>query len=234
LKRLIDILASAFGLLIFSPLLIITAFLVWLYDFSSPFYMAPRVGRYGRPFRMVKLRSMVKNADKVGAASTSNTDMRITPVGKFIRRYKLDELCQLYNVLVGDMSLVGPRPTLQWEVDSYTDEEKLLLTVRPGITNLASIVFSDEGEILKGSTDPDGDYLKWIRPGKSQLALVTIKNASVILDIRIIFLTVIAIISKPKALLVIQEILKSLNVDSALCELASRRQSLGAAAPIIV
>lgn len=119
-KRLLDLLAALFGLTLLSPVLLPVMFLVWWEDRHSPFYVAPRVGQNGRPFRMVKMRSMVINADRIGASSTSNADRRITPAGHFIRKFKIDELTQLWNVLIGDMSLVGPRPQVQSGVDLYT------------------------------------------------------------------------------------------------------------------
>ena len=176
IKRLVDILASFFGLLIASPILLLVMFLVWKEDRKSPFYIAPRSGRNGTTFKMVKLRSMVVNADKSGVDSTSGNDMRITPIGHKIRRYKLDELVQLWNVLIGDMSLVGPRPNVKNETDLYTIVERDLLLVRPGITDFSSIVFSDEGEILEGKDNPDLAYNQLIRPWKSRLGLVYIKN----------------------------------------------------------
>ena len=170
MKRLMDILASFFGLLLTSPILLTFMFLVWRQDGHSPFYIAPRMGKDEKPFRMVKLRSMVKNADRSGVDSTAADDMRITRVGHLIRKFKLDELTQLLNVLKGDMSLVGPRPNVQRETDLYTDSENKLLSVRPGITDFSSIVFSDEGDILEGQEDPDIAYNQLIRPGKSRLA----------------------------------------------------------------
>ena len=127
IKRFIDILASFFGLLFFSPILMIAMFLKWKKDKKSPFYIAPRLGKNGIPFKMIKLRSMVVDADKSGVVSSSNNDMRITPIGHKIRKYKLDEFIQLWNVLNGDMSLVGPRPNVKDETDLYTDIEKKLL-----------------------------------------------------------------------------------------------------------
>ena len=142
MKRLFDINVSLIGLLVLSPVLLPVMFLVWRQDGHSPFYIAPRVGKGERIFRMVKLRSMVINADKSGVDSTSGNDSRITSVGHFIRRYKLDELTELWNVLLGDMSLVGPRPNVQRETNLYSEVEKELLSVRPGITDFSSIVFS--------------------------------------------------------------------------------------------
>ena len=196
MKRLFDILASAFGLIVASPILIPTMIAVWWQDRHSPFYIAPRMGKGEVPFRMIKLRSMIINADKSGVDSTGASDKRITGVGQFIRSYKLDELTQLWNVLIGDMSLVGPRPNVKRETDLYTPVEKRLLTVRPGITDLASIVFADEGDILKDSKDPDLDYNQLIRPWKSRLALVTVDKSSFITDIKIILFAVMAILSR--------------------------------------
>ena len=149
MKRVFDIGFSLFGLLLMSPVLLLFMFLVWIQDYHYPFYIAPRVGRRGKIFQAVKLRSMVVGADKTGVDSTSTEDKRITWIGHIIRRYKLDEFPQLWNVLKGDMSLVGPRPNVEREVTLYTEEERHLLDVRPGITDLASIVFSDEGKIIK-------------------------------------------------------------------------------------
>jgi len=169
---------------------------------------------------------MVVNADKSGVDSTASNDKRITGVGTFIRRYKLDELSQLWNVLIGDMSLVGPRPNVKRETDLYTNEEKKLLTVRPGITDFSSIVFSDEGDILKDEKDPDIAYNQLIRPGKSMLGIFYIEKRSFIVDIKLIYLTVIAIISKQKALKSLSLILKNLGANEILIDIALRKQNL--------
>lgn len=226
LKRLFDIAASGFGLVIFSPILLPVMFLVWLHDKHSPFYIAERVGKDSRNFKMVKLRSMVLNADKTGVDSTGANDSRITGVGRFIRRYKLDELTQLWNVLKGDMSLVGPRPNVKRETDLYTSVELRLLSVKPGITDIASIVFSDEGDILKDYKDPDIAYNQLIRPGKSLLGLVYIENQSLQLDLRLCILTVLAVVSREKALNMLQTVLQNLTVSDDILDIASRKQSL--------
>mgnify|MGYP003967022255 FL=1 len=226
IKRLVDILASFFGLLITSPILLPVMFLVWKEDKKSPFYIAPRSGRNGTIFKMVKLRSMVVDADKSGVDSTSGNDMRITPIGHKIRRYKLDELIQLWNVLIGDMSLVGPRPNVKSETDLYTDVEKELLLVRPGITDFSSIVFSDEGEILEGKDNPDLAYNQLIRPWKSRLGLAYIKNQSFLLDLQLIFYTIVAIISKPKALIWVAKKLNNLDVDADTVRVSKREVNL--------
>ncbi|MCB0379061.1 MAG: sugar transferase, partial [Bdellovibrionales bacterium] len=208
--------------LVFSPVLIVFMVLIWLQDFKSPFYIAPRVAKGGGIFKMVKLRSMVVNASKTGVDSTSANDVRITKVGHMIRRYKLDELSQLWNVLSGDMSLVGPRPNVTRDVDLYTEEEKELLTVRPGITDLASIVFADEGEILRDSTDPDLDYNQRIRPWKSRLALLCVRKQSLWLDLRILILTAQTIVSRGEALRGVQKLLEELGADEQLKQIARR------------
>lgn len=226
LKRLFDFTASACGLLLASPVLLPVMFLVWRQDGHSPFYVAPRVGLNDKSFKMIKLRSMVINADKSGVDSTAANDNRITAVGQFIRRYKLDELTQLWNVFKGDMSLVGPRPNVKRETDLYTPVERKLLNVKPGITDISSIVFSDEGDILKDQPDPDIAYNQLIRPGKSILGLLYIENQSLWLDIRLCFLTVIAILSREKALAGVQKILKDINATDDVLQLAQRTQAL--------
>ena len=175
---------------------------------------------------MVKLRSMVINADKSGVDSTAANDRRITPVGHFIRRYKLDEVTQLFNVLLGDMSLVGPRPNVKRETDLYTPEERRLLAVRPGITDFASIVFSDEGEILKGSSDPDIAYNQLIRPGKSVLGLFYIEKRNTWIDLRLIALTVVAILSRQHALAGVQTLVRKLRAPASVIDMASRSKPL--------
>ena len=231
LKRLLDILASAFGLVAASPVLLPVMFLVWLEDRNSPFYIAPRVGRTGKPFDMVKMRSMVIGADVKGASSTSNDDRRITPVGHFIRRYKIDELTQLWNVLKGDMSLVGPRPQVQSGVDLYTERERDLLKVRPGITDFASIVFADEGSILEGHPNPDEGYDQLIRPGKSLLGLFYVEHGSIVIDVRLIWLTLVTIVSRKHALQGVTVLLETLDAPEDLVQLASRQDILNPMKP---
>lgn len=226
LKRLFDVTASAFGLVLASPVLLPVMFLVWRQDWYSPFYVATRVGLNNQPFKMIKLRSMIINADKSGVDSTSTNDNRITAVGQFIRRYKLDELTQLWNVIKGDMSLVGPRPNVKRETDLYTPVERKLLDVKPGITDISSIVFSDEGDILKDQPDPDIAYNQLIRPGKSTLGLLYIENQSLWLDIKLCFLTVIAVVSREKALAGVQKILKDIDAPNDVILLAQRTQAL--------
>ena len=226
MKRLFDIFASFFGLLLLSPVIVPVCFLVWIQDWHSPFYVANRVGKNEKLFKMVKLRSMIVNADKSGVDSTGNNDNRITAVGRFIRKCKLDEISQLWNVLLGDMSLVGPRPNVKRETDLYSSEEKKLLTVKPGITDFSSIVFSDEGDILEGKDDPDLAYNQLIRPWKSRLGLFYIKNHSFMLDIQLIFITIIAILSREKALSRLNKILIKQDADVDLIQVSRRETEL--------
>ena len=226
IKRLFDIFISFFGLLFFSPILISVIFLIWIEDKKSPFYITHRLGKGEKQFNMIKLRSMVVDADKSGVVSSSNNDMRITPIGHKIRKYKLDEFIQLWNVLNGDMSLVGPRPNVKDETDLYTDIEKKLLLVRPGITDFSSIVFSDEGEILEGKENPNLTYNQLIRPWKSRLGLIYINNQSFLLDIKIIIHTLVAIFSRQRALNWVVSQLKLFNVDSKVVKISKREQDL--------
>jgi lipopolysaccharide/colanic/teichoic acid biosynthesis glycosyltransferase len=226
MKRLFDALAAAIGLAITSPLLLVVAVAIWLQDFSTPFYIARRAAPGGGTFWMVKFRSMVANAEKIGGSSTAVDDPRITPVGRFVRAHKLDELVQLWNVLRGDMSLVGPRPQVVTDTAMYTQEEKRLLNVRPGITDLASIVFADEGEILSGSKDPDLAYNQIIRPWKSRLALLYLDHRTFLADLEIILLTALTLVSRPAALWGVQRILARWRADMPLRNVARREQPL--------
>ena len=231
MKRLIDITAALFGLIVFAPLLLVLCLLVWLQDRHSPFYTPNRIGRGGKPYRMFKLRSMVIRADSTKVDSTANNDPRITAVGRFIRRFKLDELPQLWNVLQGHMSLVGPRPNVQRETDLYTSEEKRLLSVRPGITDLSSIVFSDEGSILEGRPDPDLTYNQLIRPYKSRLSLLYIEHASLILDLQSVWLTLLSAVNRRATLDQVSRIVARLGARRELVEVAARRLPLQPAPP---
>ena len=222
-KRFLDLFMSASVLILTSPLLIGVMIAVWLQDFRSPIYRAPRVARGGGEFTMMKIRSMVANASKTGVNSTGADDRRITAVGHFIRRWKIDELSQFFNVLIGSMSVVGPRPQVRnWGTDLYTSAEMRLLEVRPGITDLASIVFSDEGNILAGATHADLEYNRLIRPWKSRLGLFYIDNMSLAMDIRIVGLTIMAIINKQKALDGVVAILRDHAADGELIEVCRR------------
>ena len=191
-------------------------------DGGSPLYIASRVGRGGELFRMLKLRSMRIDSDKTGVTTTTASDDRVTPIGNVVRRFKLDELMQFANVLKGEMSVVGPRPQVQSAVDDYTPAERGLLDARPGITDFSSIVFADEGDILAGSDDPDGDYDRIIRPWKSRLGLFYNQRRSLPTDLRLIALTALALVSRPRALQGVSALLDRLGADLELVEVARR------------
>jgi len=194
LKRAFDIVFSVIAIVLLAPVLLAVALAITLHDGAPVFYRGERVGLEGKRFRIWKFRTMVLEADKTGASSTADDDPRITAVGRFLRRYKLDELPQLLNVLTGAMSVVGPRPQVPWAVEHYSREERALLSVRPGITDYASIRFRNEGEILKGSADPDREYLKIIAPEKIRLGLLYVHQHSLLVDVRIILATVAAVV----------------------------------------
>ncbi len=192
-KRLLDLVGVALLLVLTTPLFAATALAIVL-DSSGPiFYRGLRVGRHGRRFHMLKFRTMVADAEQRGGTSTADDDRRITRVGAVLRAYKLDELPQLINVLRGEMSLVGPRPQVEHDVAMYTEEERALLTVPPGVTDYASIQFRHEGEILRGHPDPDAAYVDLIRPEKIRLGLEYVRRRSLGVDVAILASTVLAL-----------------------------------------
>ena len=196
LKRTFDVAAAAAGIVAISPLLLLIAVLIKLDSRGPLFYRGVRVGRFGQPFRIFKFRTMVTNADQIGGSSTGDDDPRITRMGRFLRKYKLDELPQLLGVFVGQMSLVGPRPETQHYVDLYTDEEQAILGLQPGITDWASIWNSDEGAILAGADDPDKAYEELIRPTKLWLQLAYVRHRSFWLDVKILADTLRKLVDK--------------------------------------
>lgn len=190
LKRFFDIVFSLIGLVLVSPLFLIIAILIKLEDKGLVFYQGVRVGRSEKPFKMFKFRTMVVNADRIGGPSTADDDPRITGTGKFLRKYKLDELPQLINVLKGEMSFVGPRPEVPEEVELYREEHRrAILSVQPGMTDYSSIKFHNEGEILKGSEDPHQMFREKIQPEKIRLGLKYVKDHSFWIDLKVIFQT---------------------------------------------
>jgi len=194
IKRLFDIIFSILALIVLFPLMVIIAILIKITSPGPVFYKGTRIGKGGKSFKMFKFRTMVVNADKIGGPSTPIDDPRLTKIGKFLKRFQLDELPQLINVLKGDMSLVGPRPEVPLYVDMMTEEEKdVILSVRPGMTDLASLWNFHEGEILKGSKDPEKTYQEKIRPKKLELQKKYVQTRSFWLDLKIILKTVIKI-----------------------------------------
>jgi lipopolysaccharide/colanic/teichoic acid biosynthesis glycosyltransferase len=194
LKRCFDITASLIGLILLSPVLAVIAALIKLDSPGPVLYKGVRIGRFGRSFKLLKFRTMVTNAEQIGGSSTAEDDPRITRAGRLLRKFKLDELPQLFNVLEGSMSIVGPRPQVQWAVDLYSSEERRILDLKPGITDYASLKFRDEAAILKGSPDPDKTYMEQIHPEKMRLALAYLKERSMWVDCKIIGLTLYRIV----------------------------------------
>ena len=191
--RLFDICLSAFGLLILSPLFIIVTIWIIIDSRGPVLYRQVRVGRYGVDFTLLKFRSMRVNADKAGLLTVGGRDNRITNAGYYLRKFKLDELPQLFNVLTGDMSLVGPRPEVRKYVQLYNDEQKKVLQVRPGITDLASIAYKNENELLAQSEDPEKTYINEVMPEKLRLNQQFIENPTIKNYFTIIFRTVIPV-----------------------------------------
>lgn len=189
MKRLFDIFASGLGLIVLSPLFAVLA--VWIKtDSKGPvFYRQTRVGRNNKDFRLYKFRSMRPDSDKLGLITVGGHDPRVTRSGYYIRKYKLDEFPQLINVFIGDMSLVGPRPEVRKYVDMYTPEQMRVLTVRPGITSLASIRYRNENDILASAEDPDRCYIEQVMPDKLAIDLEYVDRATLWNDIRLIFST---------------------------------------------
>jgi lipopolysaccharide/colanic/teichoic acid biosynthesis glycosyltransferase len=192
--RLCDIVFSAIGLLLLSPLFLIVYILIRCESKGGGFYCQQRVGKDGRMFDLYKFRSMRTGSDKKGLITVGGHDSRITRMGYFIRKYKIDELPQLWNVLKGDMSLVGPRPEVKKYVDLYTEEQRRVLSVRPGITDYASIEYVDENEILGKADDPDRVYVEEIMPAKIKLNMRYIENRNLNEYFKIIGLTFINIL----------------------------------------
>jgi lipopolysaccharide/colanic/teichoic acid biosynthesis glycosyltransferase len=189
IKRVFDVVTSVAALSVLWPWLILIGLLIKLDSRGPAIYRSKRAGRWGNPFPILKFRTMVVDAEKLGGPSTADDDPRVTRAGKILRKYKLDELPQLVNVLKGEMSIVGPRPEILPEVELYSAEERQLLSVFPGITDWASLRFRNEGEILKGSQDAHQAYWEKIRPEKIRLGLKYAQSHSFCEDMRILFQT---------------------------------------------
>lgn len=193
LKRTLDVALATVGLVLLSPVWLLTMIRIKREDPGPSIYKGTRVGRNGRPFKMWKFRTMVQDAERIGGPSTASDDPRLLRCAETIRKYKIDELPNLVNVLKGDMSIVGPRPEVKFYTDMYSPEERRILSVRPGMTDWASIRFRNEGEILKGAVDPEQAYMEKIRPEKIRLGLEYVRSRSLTTDLRIIFETVGAV-----------------------------------------
>ncbi len=191
-KRAFDMVCAALGLLVLSPVLLLCALLVGLTSPGGVLFRQERVGKDGVPFTIYKFRSMRK--DNAGLKISTSSDSRITPVGRVLRKAKLDELPQLWNVLKGDMSFVGPRPEVREYTDLYTPEQRQVLLVRPGITGLASIRYRNENDLLSASTDPNRTYIEEVMPAKLALDLEYIPRACVSYDVRLILETLVTVV----------------------------------------
>lgn len=192
--RFFDILLSSIGLILLSPLLLLVYVLVRTESKGPGFYSQKRIGKDGEPFRLYKFRSMRRGSDKGHLITVGGRDSRITKVGYYIRKYKIDELPQLWNVLIGDMSLVGPRPEVERYVRLYTPEQRIVLSVKPGITDYASIAFSNENELLGQANDPEEMYVNEIMPKKIEYNLNFINNRTLVEYFKIIFMTLCKIL----------------------------------------
>lgn len=189
-KRLYDALLSGLGLIMLSPVLLVIALTVKLADRGPVFFRQKRVGQYGNLFWILKFRTMIVNAERAGLSVTKDGDPRITPIGRLLRKSKLDELPQLWNVFVGEMSLVGPRPEVPHYVERYTPDQRTILELKPGITDLATLEFRHEEELLKSATDVERFYLEFCVPRKIELNLTYARNANLATDTWIILQTI--------------------------------------------
>jgi lipopolysaccharide/colanic/teichoic acid biosynthesis glycosyltransferase len=230
-KRLLDLLLSLAALPIAILLGLPLAIAIWLSDRHFPIYGGTRVGKDWKPYRQYKLRSMVVNAEKTGVYATPKDDLRVTPIGRFMRRYKLDELPQLWNVLRGNMSLVGPRPNTFAECAMYSAEEKRILTITPGITDISSIVFADEQNIINGHADPNLGYHQLVRPWKSRFCLFYIEKNTPLIDLQLIAITVLLPFSRPLALACLQHVLQQMGAGPELLAIARRDTPMVPLAP---
>ena len=195
-KRAFDILAATILLLLLSPVFLILAIAIKIDSPGKVFYRQVRVTQYGRRFRIFKFRSMVSDADRKGTLVTVSGDTRVTKIGKFIRRYRLDEIAQLLNVICGDMTFVGTRPEVPRYTDQYTSEMMATLLIPAGITSLASIYYKDESKILDASDDPDRVYVEKVLPAKMYHNLKAIEEFSLFGDVKIMFMTLFAVVGK--------------------------------------
>jgi len=194
-KRIFDILFSFVGLVLLLPIFFIISVLIIFESKGGVFYLQTRVGQFGIDFKLFKFRTMFTDSDKKGLITIGMRDSRITKVGYFLRKYKLDELPQLMNVFIGNMSFVGPRPEVRKYVEMYNDHQKLVLNAKPGITDYASIEFSNENELLGNSQNPDETYISTIMPAKLELNLKYILEQGLTTDLKLIFKTILKIIS---------------------------------------
>lgn len=224
--RALDLVIASIGLVLSMPFVLLAALLIWLEDRDNPLYIAERIGLGGKPFQFIKLRSISRKQGVRPDEIIPACDQRVSWLGHFIRASKIDELPQFLHVLAGQMSLVGPRPNVPAIVESFTAEEMRILSVKPGITDLASVVFVNLGAMLKGSNDPKGDYEKLVRPWKSRLALLYVDNQSVAMNLRILWLTALAFLHRDQALRGVAKIVERHRAHPKLIRIVRREQEL--------
>jgi lipopolysaccharide/colanic/teichoic acid biosynthesis glycosyltransferase len=231
LKRVIDLLLATVGSVLSFPLILVCAIAVFLSDGRNPFYVSMRIGRGALPFRLFKIRTMVVGASLTGTDTTVTNDPRLLAVGRVVRATKLDELPQLWNVLLGEMSFVGPRPNVSREVARYTDAERGLLIVRPGITDFASIVFADLADAIPTGVEANLGYNQFVRPWKSRLGLHYVDHASLAMDLRLLLGTFVNFFARRRALEQVSSLLRRTGASSELCAIALRQAPLQVAVP---
>ncbi|MCX7697220.1 MAG: sugar transferase [Bacteroidales bacterium] len=199
MKRFFDFVVSLIAIILLLPVFLIISILIIATSKGGPFYLQTRVGRYGKLFKIIKFRTMYKKSDQKGLLTVGMRDPRITPVGFFLRKTKLDELPQLFNILLGHMSFVGPRPEVPKYVELYTEKQKKILTVRPGLTDYASLAYIHENKILAQAEDPEKFYIEQIMPAKLELSLQYIHDQNLITDFKIIWKTIKQILNNDNA-----------------------------------
>lgn len=232
MKRLFDLCLGIPAAVVSAPLVALACFKVWREDGHSPLYLPRRIGRDGEPFVLYKIRSMVVGADRSKVDTTVDGDPRLLRCGAALRRFKLDELPQFWNVVAGTMSLVGPRPNVAREVELYTAEERRILTVKPGITDFASIVFSDLSERLKDVEDANIAYNQLVRPYKGRLALYYVENHNLMMDLCILWFTAVAIVDRRRALTALMRYLRSHGAPIEIVDLCNPDGELAGAPPV--
>ena len=200
MKRVFDILMATIGLILLSPLFLLVAVLIKLDSPGPIFFRQERIGKRFRPFFIHKFRTMVENAAQIGTEITYGNDPRITRIGRLLRETKIDELPQIINVLKGEMSLVGPRPEIRQYVELFQRDYEEILKVRPGISDMASLKYSDEGSLLGNSRNPREEYISRVLPDKIRLAREYIKHSSLVFDLRLIFKTLLKLFERRPSL----------------------------------
>ena len=230
-RRILDIGVAAAGLCLSAPVIALALLGVWLQDRKNPVYASWRLGRDERPFRFYKIRTMVVNANRSGRHTISADDPNVTPLGRFLRRTKIDELLQFWTIIAGHMSLVGPRPNIAEVTKRYTSEERGVFKIKPGLTDFSSIVFSDQAAIVAGAEDVNQAYDQLIRPWKSRLGLLYVARSSVWLDLQLFVLTGLNFINRPLALKGVVALLRKLGAEADLVEVAARREPPRPSAP---